>query len=134
MESTGSATASLVATLGGGSGIDMIALASNLAAAQFAARSDRLTTRSETLEAQISGASSLKSMLLSLATSLGERVRVGDLSPQPLVANASVARAALSGSVTPRGSFRLRLPRWRLRKPWSARHLRRLPHRPALAP
>ena len=107
MESTGSATASLVATLGGGSGIDMTALASNLAAAQFAARTDRLTTRSETLEAQISSASSLKSMLLSLATSLGERVRVGDLSPQPLVASSAVARAALSGSVTPRGSFSL---------------------------
>lgn len=109
MDSTAStsATASLVSALGGGSGIDMTALASNLAAAQFAARSDRLTTRSDTLEAQISSASSLKSMLLSLSTSLGERVRVGDLSPQPLVANAAIARAALSGSVTPRGSYSL---------------------------
>ena len=107
MESTGSATASLVSALGGGSGIDMTTLASNLAAAQFAARSDRLTTRSETLEAQISSASSLKSMLLSLSTSLGERVRVGDLSPQPLLANPALAKAALSGSVTPRGSYSL---------------------------
>lgn len=107
MDSAPSATASLVSALGGGSGIDMTALASNLAAAQFAARTDRLTARSETLEAQISSASSLKSMLLSLSTSLGERVRTGDLSPQPLVSNPAVARATLSGGVRPSGSYSL---------------------------
>jgi flagellar hook-associated protein 2 len=107
MDSTTSATASLVSTLGAGSGIDMTALASNLAAAQFAARTDRLTTRSQTLEAQISSASSIKSMLLSLSTSLGERVRTGDLAPQPLVANAAVAKATLSSAARPRGSYSL---------------------------
>jgi flagellar hook-associated protein 2 len=100
-------TASLVSALGGGSGIDMSALASNLAIAQFAGRTDRLTSKSETLEKQISAASNLKSMLLSFSTSLGNRVRQGDLSPQPTVANSSVAKAALSGTTLPKGSYSL---------------------------
>ena len=41
--SSSSTTQSLVSALGGGSGIDMAALASNLAAAQFSARTDRLS-------------------------------------------------------------------------------------------
>ena len=86
-----SATRSLISQLGAGSGIDMAALAENLAAAQFAARTDRLALRSEVLEARISAASDLKSMMLSLATSLGNRVRMGDLSPQPRIANTAVA-------------------------------------------
>ena len=102
-----SATRGIITALGAGSGIDMAALASDLAVAQFAGRIDRLAARSEKLEAQISAASNLKSMLLSLATSLGERLRVGDLSPQPSVDNASVASAGLSGSRTPSGTFSL---------------------------
>lgn len=105
--STSSATSSLVTALGGGSGVDMTALATNLAAAQFANRIDRLANRSETLDNQISAASNIKSMLLSLATSLGERVRAGDLSPQPQVANASVASGTLSGAARPTGSYSL---------------------------
>lgn len=104
---TSSITTSLVTALGGGSGIDMTALANNLAQAQFAARAERLAARSETLDRQISTASNLKSMMLSLAASLGERVRVGDLSPRPEVANGSIARAALSGSIPARGSYSL---------------------------
>src|SRR5690606_27814357 len=83
------------------------ALAENLAAAQFAARTDRLTTKSETLDRQISAASNLKSMMLSLSTSLGDRVRMGDLSPQPQIANGSVAQVSLSGSRQPSGSYSL---------------------------
>ena len=73
------------------------ALANNLAIAQFAGRNDRLTQKSDTLDRQISTASNLKSMILSLASSLGDRVRVGDLSPQPSIANSAVAKATLSG-------------------------------------
>lgn len=102
-----SATRSLITALGAGSGVDMAALAQNMAAAQFAARTDRLAARSETLDRQISAASNLKSMMLSLATSLGDRIRVGDLSPQPQLGNASVATASLSGTVQPRGSYSL---------------------------
>lgn len=91
MATTTSATSSIIATLGAGSGIDFAAMATNLAQAQFAARSDRLTTQAETLERQISAASALKSSILQLASSVGDRVRNGDLSTQPTIANASVA-------------------------------------------
>lgn len=104
---TGTATQSLVTALGGGSGIDMGALARNLATAQFAPRIDRLTLKSETLDKRISAAAELKGMLQNLASSLGERVRQGDLSPQPLVANGAVARGILSGTRQPSGSFAL---------------------------
>lgn len=107
MTTTSSATQSLVSALGGGSGIDMGALAQSLADAQFAARSDRLAAKSDTLDRQISAASTLKSMLLGLSTSLGTRVRQGDLSPQPQLANGAVAKATLSGSRAPSGSFAL---------------------------
>ncbi len=104
---TSSVTRTIVAALGGGSGIDMIGLANSLAEAQFAGRTNRLTTRAETIDRQISAASDIKGMLLSLATSLGERVREGDLSPQPQIANAAVAKASLSGSRQPVGSYTL---------------------------
>lgn len=102
-----SATASLVAALGGGSGIDMTALANNLAVAQFSGRTDLLTARADKLDKQISAASNLKSMLTSLSSSLGDRVRTGDLSPQPIIANSAVARGSLSGAGAPKGTFSL---------------------------
>lgn len=104
---TSSATSSLVAALGSGSGVDMTALATNLAAAQFASKIDRLAAKSETLDKQISAASNIKSMLSSLATSLGDRVRSGDLSPQPVVGNTAVASGTLSGTSRPKGTFSL---------------------------
>lgn len=85
----------------------MGALAANLAVAQFAAKTDRLTAKSDTLDKQISTASSLKSMLSSLSSSLGDRVRVGDLSPQPQIANAAVASGSLSGTSRPIGAYTL---------------------------
>lgn len=102
-----SATSSLISALGAGSGVNMVELANNLASAQFAARTDRLAAKSELLDKQISSASNLKSMILQLATSLGERVRMGDLSPQPQVANSGVAQASLSGTAQPKGSYSL---------------------------
>lgn len=101
------ATSALLTSLGAGSGIDMTALATNLAAAQFAAKTDRLTTQSDKLDKQISAASTLKSAISNLSSSLGDRVRTGDLSPSPLVANASVASATLSGTSQPKGSYSL---------------------------
>jgi len=110
--STGSSTASnatssLITALGAGSGINMAELANNLAAAQFAGRTDRLAAKSELLDKQISTASSLKSMILNLSTALGDRVRMGDLSPQPQIANGAVAQASLSGTAQPKGNFTL---------------------------
>ena len=96
-----SITSSIISTLGAGSGIDMTALAESLAVAQFAARIDRNTARAELVERQISEAASLKSMILQLASGVGERVRTGDLSAQPSIGNGSVAtvsRGTASGS------------------------------------
>lgn len=105
--STTSATSSLISSLGAGSGIDFAGLASSLSAAQFAARSDRLTARSETLEARISAASNIKSMLLNLDTSFGTMVRTGELARTPSVANSAVAKAELTGTTQPSGTFSL---------------------------
>jgi flagellar hook-associated protein 2 len=102
-----STTSSIVKTLGAGSGVDMAALASGLAAAQFQARLDRLATRSETLDRQISTASSLRNAISTLASSLGDRVRQGDLSPQPQVANASVAQATSTFGANSAASYTL---------------------------
>ncbi len=85
---------SIITTIGAGSGVDMVQLANDLAAAQFALRSDRLAAQSERLERQISAASSIKNKLAMLASALGERVRMGDLSSQPSVANPAVATAS----------------------------------------
>ncbi len=90
MEATSPAS-SIVAALGGGSGIDMTALASSLADAQFAGRIGRIEDQTETLETRISLAGTLRSRILQLASALGERVRVGDLAPTPQIANAAVA-------------------------------------------
>ena len=105
--STGSAVSALIASLGAGSGSDMTALATNLAAAQFAGRKDRLSAQSDKLDRQISAAGNLKSMVLSLANSLGDRVGAGDLSPQPRLADSAVATPSLSGSVAPSGAYSL---------------------------
>ena len=86
-----SPASSIVAALGGGSGIDMTALAGQLATAQFAGRIGRIENQSETLESRISLAGTLRSRILRLASALGERVRVGDLAPTPQIANPAVA-------------------------------------------
>lgn len=103
---TTSATASIITTFGGGSGIDMAGLATSLANAQFAARIDRNTLRAETVERQISAAAALKSSILQLASSIGDRVRTGDLSSQPLIGNGAVA-AVSRGTATGRGTYSL---------------------------
>lgn len=79
----------------------MAALAASLASAQFAARVDRNTARADSVERRISAASALKSQILQLAASVGDRVRSGDLSAQPTIANgavAAVSRGIASGS------------------------------------
>jgi flagellar hook-associated protein 2 len=106
-----SAASTLITSLGSGSGVDMSALATNLATAEFAARLDRLSTKADTLKQQISDAGTIKSMMTSLASSLGARVRTGDLSPQPQVANAAVASGTLSGTGTQGGSYALEVTR-----------------------
>lgn len=103
---TTSASSSLVASLGAGSGIDFAALAKDLSAAQFAGRLDRNTARKEAVDRQISAASALKSSILQLASSIGDRVRSGDLSSQPGIANPAVASVS-RGTVSGRGTYSL---------------------------
>ena len=104
--SSSSATANLVSTLGAGSGINMASLAEQLAAAQYAARLDQITARTDKLTTQISSASTLKSMISSLASSLGDRVRTGDLAATPQITNSSVAVVS-KGAATGRGTSSL---------------------------
>lgn len=101
--STSSVTSTLISALGGGSGVNMSALAEQLSVAQFAARVDTLNSKNDRLSTEISAASTLKSMVASLAASMGERVRTGDLAVKPVIANtavASVSKGAASGSGT----------------------------------
>jgi flagellar hook-associated protein 2 len=85
----------------------MVALANNLADAQFKLRADRLAAQGDVLERQISAASSLKSSLSLLAGALGDRVRMGDLAVTPTVTNASVATASSPAGTTGSGSYSL---------------------------
>ena len=81
----------------------MSALAESLATAQFAARIDRNAARSDTVERQLSAAATLKGQFAQLVSAVGERVRTGDLSVQPQIANSAVAavsRGAVGGSGT----------------------------------
>lgn len=102
-----SITSSIVSSLGAGSGIDMASLATNLAHAQFQPRLERIAQQSETLERQISLASELRNSFSLLASSLGDRIRMGDLAPQPQLANASVAQAKATTGATGGASYQL---------------------------
>ncbi len=100
-------TSSIVGALGSGSGVDMVKLASDLAAARFAVRVQQLENKSELLETQISAASSLRSQLSLLANALGDRIRNGDLAPQPAIGNSSVATVTAAPGAASSGSYSL---------------------------
>ena len=98
----------LATAIGGGTGLDMTQLATNLATAQFAGRLAQIDKKADTLTTQISQATQLKSDLLTLASSFGTEVRSGSLSSQPSVANSTVATASLPlGSSGINGSYSL---------------------------
>src|SRR5262249_8411434 len=101
-------TSSILSTLGAGSGIDMVALTTQLVDAQFSVKTARLDDKDKELDAQISAASSLKNKIQMLASALGDRVRTGDLTAQPTIANASVATVSRLSSAAPTsGSYSL---------------------------
>lgn len=106
-----STTSSIVGALGGGSGVDMVKLAGDLAVARFAPRVAQLEGRAEQLDLRISSAGALKSSLTQLASALGERIRNGDLSPKITVANPSVASASVSANGNAEGSYSLEVTR-----------------------
>ncbi len=85
----------LATALGGGTGVDMTQLATNVADAEFAGQLANLATRNTALTTEISAATQLRSDLLALSGSLGTAVQSGSLSASPTVANAAVATASL---------------------------------------
>lgn len=104
MENAGS---SIISALGAGSGVDFIALASDIAAASFAVQRQSVETRRTALEAQVSAAAQLRNAVTDIASALGERIRTGDLAPQPRLGNPAVARVTVPAGLSPRGSFSL---------------------------
>ena len=108
METTSTNSASsIITTLGAGSGVNMTQLASDLAAAQFEQRSNRLTAKGELLAQKISAASNIKNGFSTLASSLGDIVRTGNLAPLPKVANSAVATASTPLGTIGKGSYSL---------------------------
>lgn len=101
-----SATAQIISSLGAGSGINTSQLAEQLAAAQFAPRLGQFSAKNEKLTAQISSASNLKSLMSTLATSVGSLIRTGDLAVTPSITSASVA-AVSKGTATGSGTYSL---------------------------
>jgi len=104
MENEGS---SIITALGAGSGIDFIQLANDLSEASFEPRRANLETRNAALEAQISSAALLRSSLNDLAGALGDRVRNGDLAPQPSLRNPAIANVTTTTGIAPQGSYSL---------------------------
>ncbi|WP_296719008.1 flagellar filament capping protein FliD [Erythrobacter sp.] len=104
MENPGS---SIISALGAGSGIDFIALASNISDASFAFQRNTVEARRETLEAQISAAGQLRNAVTSLASALGDRIRNGDLAPRGELGNPGVARVSVPAGLSPRGTYSL---------------------------
>lgn len=96
---TASAAQSLFTSLSSGSGVDTASLVTSLVQAQFAAKTDALTKQSDSITAQISGASTLMSTVSQFATALKGLATGGTLQTQPVSSNASVLTAtALSGA------------------------------------
>jgi len=91
------ATKGLLTSLGSGSGIDTGSLVTSLVEAQYAVQTARLTRQGETLTAQISGVSTVKSAITGFATALDTLAKGGTLATQPK----SSATAVLSASAQP---------------------------------
>lgn len=104
MENFGS---SILTSLGFGNGVNYSQLATDIAEASFGFQRQTVETRRETLEAQISAASQLRSAISGLASALGDRIRNGELAPQASIGNAAVARASVPAGLSPRGNFSL---------------------------
>lgn len=106
-----SSASSIATSLGIGSGVDMTGIANQLAEAQFAPRTQRLNDRSEKLQQQISLAGAIRGALSQFALALGDRVRTGDLSPQPTITNGAVAAVSAAPGGIGKGSFSLEVTR-----------------------
>ena len=83
--------ASIVSTLGVGSGIDTKALIDQLVTAEREARAKPLTARSEALTARISALGQVKSALQGISASLASRVASGALGLLPATSDSAIA-------------------------------------------
>lgn len=102
-----SSTSTIISALGGGSGVDMVKLATDLSAARFLPQQGQLTTRSEALEAKISAASTLRNQLTQLASAMGDRIRNGDLAPSATIGNGAVAKVSVLPGGNTQGTYAL---------------------------
>ena len=97
----------ILGALGGGSGVDMVQLARDLSANRFAVQRARIAAQAELLETRISSAALLRGQLSQIAAAVGERVRTGDLAPQPTIADPSVATVSLAPGASASGIYQL---------------------------
>jgi flagellar hook-associated protein 2 len=104
MENFGS---SILTSLGVGNGVNFSQLATDISEASFGFQRQTVESRRETLEAQISAASQLRSSISGLASALGDRIRNGELAPRATLGNPAVARATVPAGLSPRGNFSL---------------------------
>ncbi len=85
-----STVASIVKTLGSGSGVDTVTLVQQLVDAQFAVKNSQLAAKADTLTAQISAVSALKSELTNFDGALKSLVTGGSLTTQPTSSNSAI--------------------------------------------
>lgn len=104
MTTTGS---SIISALGAGSGIDFGRLATDLSEVTFANQRQTLGDTNARLEARISAVSNLRSMVTSLVSALGDRLRAGDLAPRANLSNPAIASVTALPGTSPRGSYTL---------------------------
>lgn len=94
-----SAAQALFTSLDSGSGVDTSSLVTSLVQAQFATKTDLLSTKADTLNSQISGISSLKSTITQFASALKSLTTGGTLQTQPVSSSTAVLTAsALPGA------------------------------------
>lgn len=92
-------SSSITSALGVGSGIDISALVTQLVDAQFQVKTQQITARQETLTAQISGVSQIRSGITGFASALTALVKGGTLATQPVSSNPSAVKAsAITGA------------------------------------
>ena len=97
--STTSSTASIVKTLGTGSGLDTGAIVDALVSAQYAGKNAALSKQADALTAEIGGVAKLKSGITGVDTALRALVRGGTLRTQPTSSNAGVATVTGTGGL-----------------------------------
>jgi len=95
---TKTTTPNLANALGAGSGVDTAALVESLVEAQFANKNARLTRQAETLTAQISAVSELRSGITGFATALTTLAESGGLTTQLSSSSPAVKVSVAKGS------------------------------------